>query len=165
MSYLDQYADFTVQLDRKDIQFFDPDTWVAEECAELREQLAVVWVAGLPGRLNGTGATRPDRIRDTRLARAVLHALWISFEKGWGGERFELKPTAEQREAGRQIDWQAWFEERKAYLVARRTRCATLALATDRRGWGNHVVYSYDAELEQLDRVARMLQVPRLHTE
>ncbi len=159
MSYLEQYAEVGPgAVDMQQVLTFDPDVWVHDECAELLQQLCIARAAAVRGRLNGTGANRPEKTRDLRLGRAVVWTLENSYVRGWAGSKqyldpAVLKPTAEMEAAGAQIDWQVWLESRLAYLAKRRAECATLALATDRRGWGNHVIYSYDAEIEQLKRV------------
>lgn len=144
---LDEYYDPAVEVDTA----MTEEEKVRQATKRLESDLAVARVAaGIPRRVNE--GTREELALDKRRSRRIAHALSQCLLI-WGGK--EREPTKEEQQAGAQVDWPRWLEERRPLMLAELRQVATWAKKTDNLRFGKSAVVRLKQELEWLEYAMR----------
>ena len=128
---------------------------IKEDQAELQVLVALCdYALAMPRRL-GADATSAELAKDKKTAKRLGHCFRKSLE-AWGGKEVSRGARkAEARQLAAVARWDRVAEDRRQYLLSRFAPYATLAIDTNQKSWGYHILNLLNVELGWIDYAIR----------
>jgi hypothetical protein len=128
---------------------------IREDQSELRLLVAMCAHAQAMPRRLGADATSDELAMDKKTAKRLAHCFRQSLQAWEGKEGAKGARGKEARRLAATVRWDRLAEDRRQYLLSRFAPYATLALDTDQKRWGYHILTLLNTELGWIDYAMR----------